>query len=116
MGIRTIIDLRGFSAPEKLEKKTAESMGFKWVNLPMGSAAPTSRQVSTFLAVLAKAPDEPVFVHCQYGADRTGCMIGIYRVQIEGWSFAKAWAEMRAYGFKPWLSELKKAVKSRASS
>lgn len=114
MGVRTIIDLRGFSAPAKQEKKTAESMGLKWINLPMGSAAPTTTQVSTFLAVLAKAPDEPVFVHCQHGADRTGCMIGIYRVQVQGWSFSKAWAEMRAYGFKPWLSELKNAVKSRA--
>lgn len=116
MGIRTIIDLRGFSAPAKQEKKTAESMGFKWINLPMGKAAPTERQVSTFLATLAKAPAEPVFVHCQYGADRTGCMIGIYRVQVHGWSFAKAWAEMRAYGFKPWLSDLKNAVRSRAKS
>lgn len=116
MGVRTIIDLRISPSLVKQEKKAAESMGFKWLNLPMGSQAPTAKQIATFLATLAKAPGEPVFVHCQYGADRTGCMIGIYRVQVQGWKFSNAWAEMRAYGFKPYLSELKNAVRTRAKS
>lgn len=116
MNIHTIIDLRISPTAVKQEKKTAESMGFVWLNIPMGSEAPTARQVATFLAVLAKAPGEPVFVHCQHGADRAGCMIGIYRVQVQGWSFAKAWAEMRSYGFKPYLGALKEAVRSRAKA
>lgn len=116
MGVRTIIDLRIERAKAKAEQQIANSMGFTWINLPMGKEAPTKKQVETLLATLANAGKEPVFVHCQHGADRTGCMIGIYRVQVQGWSFAKAWPEMRKYGFKPYLSELKAAVRSRAKS
>ncbi len=114
--IHTIIDLRIEHDLAQAEKKTAEGMGFTWLNIPMGKQAPTQQQVDTFLTTLARAPKAPVFVHCQHGADRTGCMIGIYRVQVQGWSFTQAWAEMRRYGFKPYLSELKEAVRSRAKA
>lgn len=114
--VHTIIDLRIERKLAQAEKKVAEGKGFTWINLPMGKEAPTQKQVDTFLATLANAPNEPVYVHCQYGADRTGCMIGIYRVQVQGWSFAQAWPEMRKYGFKPYLTELKEAVRSRAKT
>ena len=113
MGIHTIIDLRISPREVKQEKARALALGFQWINLPMGSEAPTAKQVETFLAVLAKAPKESVFVHCQHGADRTGCMIGIYRVAVQGWSFAQAWPEMRKYGFNPRWTKLTAAVRSR---
>jgi len=115
MKVHTIIDLRGASQA-KAEKARATAMGFTCINLPMGSEPPTTRQVATLLATLAKAPAEPVYVHCQYGADRTGCMIGIYRVFVQGWPFAQAWQEMRHYGFKPHLKQLIEAVKSRVKT
>ncbi|HEY3415835.1 MAG TPA: tyrosine-protein phosphatase [Armatimonadota bacterium] len=116
MKVHTIIDLRISPPLAKAEKKIVTGMGMTWINIPMGKEAPTKKQVEPFLAALGKAPKEPVFVHCQYGADRTGCMIGIYRVQVQGWTFAQAWAEMRKYGFKPFLTEMKEAVRSRVSS
>ena len=114
LGVHTIIDLRISPKQVKAEKAQAQALGFTWVNLPMGSEPPTQKQVDTFLAVLARAPGEPVFVHCQHGADRTGCMIGIYRVQVQGWRYADAYAEMRQYGFKPYYTKLADAVKKRA--
>lgn len=114
LGVRTIIDLR-IEKKALDEQKIAEKMGFTWINLRMGREAPTQKQVDTFLHTLSFAADEPVFVHCQHGADRTGAMIGIYRVQIEGWSFADTWKEMRKFGFKPYLDELKAAVQDRAT-
>jgi protein tyrosine/serine phosphatase len=114
LGIHTIIDLRISPRLVKQEKKRALALGFTWINLPMGSEAPTDKQVTTLLAVLARAPGEPVFVHCQHGADRAGCMIGIYRVVVEGWTFQRAWQEMRHYGFNPRWSKLTAAVRSRA--
>lgn len=110
LGIKTIIDLR-IEKKHREEKKKAEELGFTWVHLPMGSEAPTVKQVETFLEILAKAEDEPVYVHCQHGADRTGAMIGIYRMRVQGWDFDKTWKEMRKYGFKPHLTELKDAVR-----
>lgn len=113
-GIRTIIDLRISPKQVKNEKALAERLGFRWLNLPMGSEPPTSKQVSTLLSTLKKAPDEPVFVHCQHGADRTGCMIGIWRVTQDNWDYAKTYKEMRKYGFKPYYTKLSNAVKQRA--
>jgi len=115
LGVRTIIDLR-IEKTAKAEQQSAEKSGFIWIHLPMGKEAPTQKQVDTLLATLAKATETPVYVHCQHGADRTGCMIGIYRVQVQGWSFSQAWEEMRQYGFKPWLEELKASVRSRAKA
>jgi protein tyrosine/serine phosphatase len=116
LGVRTIVDLRISPKLVRAEKRDAERNGFAFVNIPMGKEAPTSRQVALFLSTLAGARSRPVFVHCQHGADRTGCMIGIYRVVVQRWPFAKAWAEMRRYGFKPYLSDLKQAVRSRATA
>jgi tyrosine-protein phosphatase SIW14 len=116
MGVHTIIDLR--IAPRTVRKEgiLARSMGFEWINLPMGSEAPTAHQVATFLATLKRAPQQPVYVHCQHGADRTGCMIGIWRVTQDGWTFRRAYAEMRRYGFNPRWTKLSGAVRQRAKA
>jgi len=110
IGIHTIIDLR-IEKINREEKKKAEELGFTWIHLPMGSEAPTRKQVETFLDTLDKAEEEPVYVHCQHGADRTGAMIGIYRMRAQDWDFEKTWTEMRKYGFKLHLTELKDAVR-----
>ena len=41
----------------------------------------------------------PVFVHCQYGAERTGTMCAIYRIAVEGWNKNEAIEEMTKGGF-----------------
>src|SRR5579871_1677776 len=113
-GIRTIIDLRISPRLVRQEKAKAQRLGFHWINLPMGSDPPTAREVATFLATLQRAPQEPVFVHCQHGADRTGCLIGIWRETQESWAFARTWQEMRRYGFNPRWGKLTRAVRRRA--
>jgi protein tyrosine/serine phosphatase len=110
MGVHTIIDLRIAPKTVRKEEILARSMGFQWINLPMGSDAPTPREVSTLLATLKRAPQQSVYVHCQHGADRTGCMIGIWRVTQQGWSYPRAFAEMRRYGFNPRWTHLSNAV------
>jgi len=113
MGIRTVVDLRIAPKTVKKEKAIAQGMGFNFINLPMGSEPPTQKQVNTLLATLKKAPGEPVFVHCQHGADRTGCMIGIYRETQQGWQWAPTFKEMRKYGFNPRWTKLSAATKER---
>ena len=43
----------------------------------------------------------PIFVHCLHGADRTGAIVGIYRVE-QGATAKEAIAEMRKY-HNSWL-------------
>jgi hypothetical protein len=40
-----------------------------------------------------------IYVHCLHGEDRTGLVIGLERVFVEGWSPESAWKEMLAFGF-----------------
>ena len=114
LGVRTVIDLRIEKKGQVEEEAAVKALGLKRVRIPMGAEAPTEKQVKEFLGILAKSPAEPVFVHCQHGADRTGAMIGIWRVTQQGWGFDQTWTEMRKYGFKPFLKDLKGAVEKRA--
>jgi protein tyrosine/serine phosphatase len=118
MGIKTIIDLRGHPGNVKKEQAFAQRLGLKCINLPMSSKAPTQEQVATFLKEVAMAKDskEPLFVHCAHGSDRTGCMVGIWRVVEQDWTYDKAYKEMRKYYFTPKFTELSGAVKQRAKS
>jgi protein tyrosine/serine phosphatase len=114
MGVKTVIDLRISPRLVKVEKAQAARLGIRWINLPMGSDPPTRTDVAIFIAALRQAPSQPVFVHCQHGADRTGCMIGIWRETQQGWPFAQTFAEMRRYGFQTRWVKLVAAVQQRA--
>jgi protein-tyrosine phosphatase len=51
-------------------------------------------------------PDDVVLVHCTHGQDRTGLVVGIYRL-AHGWTKDAAYAEMLQYGFHPELLGLR---------
>jgi tyrosine-protein phosphatase SIW14 len=46
------------------------------------------------------------YIHCTHGQDRTGLVVGAYRVLALGWSKPEAYAEMSAHGFHPILRGL----------
>ena len=50
-----------------------------------------------------------VLVHCTYGMDRTGLVIGQSRVLVDGWTKDRAYAEMLDRGFRPMLRGLREA-------
>jgi protein tyrosine/serine phosphatase len=50
-----------------------------------------------------------VLVHCTHGWDRTGLVIGRERVLFEQWDKDRAYAEMLARGFHPYLHGLHEA-------
>ncbi|MBX9689736.1 MAG: tyrosine-protein phosphatase [Candidatus Obscuribacterales bacterium] len=120
MGIKTLIDLRAPSERAFDEGKAAEALGMKYIMLTMTSAPPTQKQVDKMLKTIKEAKDEAkngsVLVHCAHGSDRTGCMLGIWRVTQENWSYDEAYKEMRKYWFTPKFTKLADAVKIRAKS
>ncbi len=115
-GVQTIIDLRAVTKKSRRERALAESLGMKYVQLPMSDKAPTVQQVKTFLALTddAKKNGGRVFIHCQHGSDRCGSMVGIYRVTRDGWTYGQAYKEMRKYWFTPKFTQLSGAVKKYA--
>lgn len=115
MGFTTLIDLRAPSEQKFDEKEAASELDLKYIRLVMTSAAPTKKQIDTMLDEIKKAQSDPsngkVLVHCAHGSDRTGCMIGIWRVTQEGWNYDDTYKEMRKYWFTPKFVKLSGAVK-----
>jgi protein-tyrosine phosphatase len=117
MGVKTVIDLRAETAATRREKAQVEGLGMHYIILPMSDVAPSQKQVDTFIETVkdGHAKSEPVYVHCAHGSDRTGCMVGIWRVSQDGFSWDKAYKEMRQYYFGPQFTQLSGAVKKRAT-
>ena len=59
--------------------------------------APSDASVARLLSLLATLPG-PVFVHCKYGADRTGTIIACYRLRHDHWTSTAALQEANRYG------------------
>ena len=51
-----------------------------------------------FLDAVLDPANQPVFIHCAHGCDRTGVMAAVYRMEVEGWAPGEALEEMRAFG------------------
>tara|TARA_B100001094_G_C17501585_1_gene471289 strand:+ start:208 stop:474 length:267 start_codon:yes stop_codon:yes gene_type:complete len=54
---------------------------------------------SRFLKIVSAPQKQPVLVHCQHGADRTGTMCAIYQVALQGWTKEEAIREMKDGGY-----------------
>jgi protein tyrosine/serine phosphatase len=104
MGIKTVIDLRAFHSDANLAAGTRlalEAISFKTWH-------PEDKDIVRFLQLVTDPRREPIFVHCQHGADRTGLMIAIYRVAVDGWTKDEAIEEMTKgdFGFHPMWKNL----------
>jgi hypothetical protein len=103
LGVRTVLSLRTFDAdePPPGSRLSFERIAFK-------SWHPEREDVLRFLEVVTDPERQPIFVHCQHGADRTGMMCAITRVVLEGWTKQAAIEEMTGggYGFHSIWSNL----------
>src|SRR5262252_8384185 len=98
LGIKTILDLRGDSEPSA--KSLTEGAGMRYVSLPMAPKEyPQPDAAQRFLEIVNDQSVWPVYVHCAGGRHRTGAMIAVYRITIDGWDIDRAYQEMKDYGF-----------------
>jgi protein tyrosine/serine phosphatase len=101
LGVTTIIDLREESSRTAIEEQErAESLGIKFFRIPIGGfSTPTNSELAQFFQILRDPPDQTIFVHCEFGKDRTGVMIAAYRIAFQKWSANHALKEMNSFGF-----------------
>ncbi len=112
--ITTVINLENKMPLVDQENKIATDLGLKFISSPMDAAVrPTDKQVNQILADLQDASNEPIFIHCHHGQDRSGLIIGLYRVEVQGWTPAKAYQEMLDNGFHSNLVALDKYFRNR---
>jgi len=108
LGIRTVINLRTTLS----EKKEVEAAGMRSIEVPLNILRdPDPLAIRKVVALLADPANQPVFVHCRQGQDRTGAVVAVYRMEMEGWAMPEAAAEMQAFGFNNIWHDLKKFVR-----
>jgi protein tyrosine/serine phosphatase len=98
LGIHTVIDLQ--EKPESDECGNVESLGMRYVNIPMvDKAYPKPEWVAAFLKTVDDPSTGKFFVHCAGGRHRTGSMGAVYRFEKYGWGYEQVYAEMKQYDF-----------------
>jgi tyrosine-protein phosphatase SIW14 len=105
--VKTVVSFRGLGDDKEKfqiaeEKAIVEKLGMKFLNIqiPFDKPVPDKTIKSFFTAVNTKS-NQPLFVHCKGGRDRTGTMVALYRIKYEGFTPDKAIEEMKEYTFNP---------------
>jgi len=95
-GIKAVINLRHDHSDAAL----VAGLGFDLVEIPMRAWRFSEDDIVKALKAIQAAP-KPVLVHCEQGADRTGVVMAMYRIVVQGWTKAEALAELKrgGYGF-----------------
>jgi protein tyrosine/serine phosphatase len=113
LGIQTVVDLREPGGRSLTELKIVSSLRMHYINVPMkGMEAPSNESIAKVLALLEDTATGPVFVHCQRGADRTGCVMACYRIEHDHWLPAQALAEARFLGMSRFQRSIQRYVRN----
>ncbi|MCA1631688.1 MAG: tyrosine-protein phosphatase [Acidobacteria bacterium] len=102
-GVKTVINLRGDDKLMIDEEREVKSLGMRYFNLPLSlGGRPTRGQIARALALIDAPENQPVFVHCRKGADRTGVVVAAYRITHDHWTGEEAQREADKYGMGWW--------------
>jgi len=95
LGVKTVLDVAGGDG----DTLVAEGTGIKLLHIPMSAFGLRDDRVLQALRILADPSNRPVVIHCQQGADRTGALVALYRVVVQGWTKEEAIREMNEGGY-----------------
>ena len=116
LGIRTVINLQGGDLenflwapiirrwepgeiPENIakEQELVIDLGMHFLSIPINSLAKFSEEkslaVDLALEIMGNPDYQPIYLHCEYGRDRTGLLIALYKVKYLGWHPLAAYRE-----------------------
>jgi len=87
-GVRTIIDLENSWWIQWHYKNLLKEAGIKRIHIPMSSSKVPDYEEWQMIKEFLR---EPVYIHCKWGADRTGAIIARYLVEEKGYAPKEAW-------------------------
>lgn len=103
MGVKTIIDLRGADERAEKEETWARNANVKFLNVSLRNwFEPKSSDFERIIKEIDAPENQPVFVHCKRGADRTGTIVAVYRIRHDGWTAKQAIDEAKKFDFGWW--------------
>ena len=112
LGVKTILNLRDNDSRAAQEQADASNAGLRYFNVPLGRLGrPGDDEMARALSIISNPENQPVFVHCKHGADRTGVVIAVYRITHDGWTSEQAKAEAKRYGMHPWELGMKDYIR-----
>ena len=97
LGIKTVINLRALHS----DRDEIGSLPLRYEHIHFEPFLVEHDEVIRFLRIATDKSAQPIFLHCQHGADRTGMLTALYRIVVQGWSKERAITEMKkgGYGF-----------------
>ena len=109
MGIKTVINTRDFHS----NRDEVLAAGLQYERIHMKAWFPLEEDAVRFLKIVTDPKRTPVLVHCWLSSDRSGTLIAIYRIAVQGWSREDAVQEMTEgdFGFHKELIDLPMWVK-----
>ncbi len=102
MGIKTVVSLRLLHS----DRDSLVGTGLQYLRIDAKAWHPEDEDIARVLKIIEDPKNQPVFVHCQHGADRTGAMVAAYRIVEEGWSNDEAAAELPSFNYHPVWTEV----------
>ena len=107
MGVKAVLDVES-----PADETAAKGTSLKLYHVPMNAFGLRDESVLEAMRILSDPANRPIVIHCQHGADRTGAMMALYRVVVQGWTKEDAIREMNAGGYhhSSWFSNLDRYV------
>jgi protein tyrosine phosphatase (PTP) superfamily phosphohydrolase (DUF442 family) len=95
IGVKAVIDLRGLHD----DKDQLTGVKLSRISIRFHTWHPEEEDMVKFLKAITNTNKQPVFVHCKRGIDRTGTMVALYRIAVQGWTKDEAIREMTRGGY-----------------
>jgi hypothetical protein len=95
--IQTIVSLREFHDEDDEVLDSAPLVRYE--RIKFDTLHPEDDEVVKFLRIATTKACQPVLLHCAKGADRTGMMVAIFRIVVQGWNRDEALLEMMGGGY-----------------
>jgi cardiolipin synthase A/B len=95
-GFKSVINLR---AEDNSDQATCQKDGLNYLHVNwVDKTAPTEAQIKQILDFATQGPNQPAYIHCFAGENRTSLAVACYRMACEGWPLDKARQEANGFG------------------